>query len=215
LKLELYGYAANEIRQLVKFFHLRLPEEVQMGWDKYWAFTWRMFDTPDPKRREEFAEATRRLRRRLLTWWLVGVGMIFVGAILLWRYTGDSKSLKQLGLLIFLLPLLMLAFFASVGGRIGRHPDVQRSSVAHPVLIIGWAVLMSAFLVPIPIALVGSPVTARYVFFGTSAIGCLITVIGLWPQNRRTRQASMQGAKLAEQEYMRPDQKRGTGKPLP
>ncbi len=209
LRLDFSGYSRSETRQLIKFLHLRLPAAVQKGWEKYWSYAWPMFDVPDPTRREESAEETRRLRRRLVIWLLLGVSLTIVGTILLWVYTGDVKSLKGLAFLVFLLPILLLCFVVSAGGKVAAHPDVRRGFNPSPLVFIGLAVLILSFLAAIPFAFLDMRTVCQFILIGGPVFACLLMLIGLQSRGRRIRETRSLAAKLAEQEYMQPKAKGG------
>jgi hypothetical protein len=203
IKLEFYGYSRNETRRLVKFLRLRLPAAIQKGWEKYWAFTWRMFDVPDPARREEFAEKTRCLRRRLLVVLLLSSGVLVFMAVAVSFYARNVESLKQLVFLFLLLPII---YVVSAGrGKIAEHPDVRCSSDVSPLVLIGVIATMLIPCAAIPFAMLDMPITGRSVMIGGAALGCLLVIIGSWRRDRKTRQTQSLAAKLAEQEYMQPE----------
>ncbi|MFZ1937084.1 MAG: hypothetical protein WCB27_21750 [Thermoguttaceae bacterium] len=206
IKLEFAGYSGAETRQLIKFFHLRLPAEVQKGWKKFWEAKWRMFDEPDPARSEEFAEETRRLRLRLSIWLLLGGSVLVFVAVVVWFYTHDISTFRHLALLILLLPIIFVV--SANRGRIAEHPDVRSGRTASLRPFIGLAIAMLDILVAIPFGLLSLPIMGQSVMYAGAAIGCLWMVIGAWRQQRRIRQATSLAAKLAEQEYMQPEPER-------
>ena len=119
-------YPAADARQLIRFFRARLPESIQTNWEAYWANAWQIFDEPDPGRREEFAAATRALRRRMAVWISLGTVLIVIAGVIAWRITGDAKALCSIALCIFLLPAL---FFRADRGKIGDRPERARGSI--------------------------------------------------------------------------------------
>jgi hypothetical protein len=204
MKVDISGYRGGEARQLIKFFHLCLPAERQRGWEKFWEMKWRSFDEPDPTRREEFAEATRRLRRRYWMWLAVGVALVFITTIVLWCCTGDADNLRGLAFLVLLLPVLALTQCVSAGGKIAAQTELSRTANASPLLVTGCVVLMLGFLGAIPFALLGTPIAGRTVMLGGALLGCLLVVIGSRVQERKVRPIRSMAAKLAEEEYMQP-----------
>jgi hypothetical protein len=204
LKIDFSDYPSDDSRRLIKFFRLRLPEAVQRGWDKYWSFTWPLFDVPDPARREEFAEKTRALRARLILWFVVGMMLVVAAGVVLWRYTGDAT--RTLGLPLFLLTIAIVPLLLVVradNGKISEKTDPRRNITALPALpAAALVVFMLTFCLCTVFRIFDIPGIKALLFSG-SVIGAVLAVIGARLSERRAKRARAEGAKLAEKEYMR------------
>jgi hypothetical protein len=63
-----------------------------------------------------------------------------------------------------------------------------------------------SFLTAIPFAFLDMQTVCQYILIGGSVVACLMIMTGLQSRSRRVREARSLAAKLAEQEYMQPEQ---------
>jgi hypothetical protein len=199
INLSLGIYVQPVRRELIRFFRLRLAEPIQHNWEKYWRYHWRQLDEPDPAKAEVFAEQTWALRRRLHLWCLLGALIVVPVAVVVWQYTGDATPLRRVTLLLLLWPLV---FFARAErGRVAEQCSL-RPRVRPPVMA-GEIILLLTWIVALPLAAFMTP-SARIVFHGGLACHTLLILVGTIGPLIQIERFRSEGAKLAEQEYMRP-----------
>jgi hypothetical protein len=206
LGIELSYYPAEQVRQLIKYFHLQLPAAVQQGWDKYWRSRWQLFDMPDPARREEFAEKTRALRARLTIWVVVGA-MLCVGTmVVVWRYTGDIGGIAPI---LFCFPLLvLLAFLARADRAKIAEKTVQPRKRLPVVMVVASNLLLMVLMLALTVSMIYGIVsagTAQILLYSGAGVAGILMVFGVILAGLRggeLKRARAEGAKLAEHEYM-------------
>jgi hypothetical protein len=198
LKIDLSLYSRQQTRELIGFFRLQLPESIQTGWNRFWRIKWRLFDDPDPARREQFVAKTRALHRRLLAWFLAGGVAIVAVTIVVWHYTGSWSALVGLPVLM-VLATTVLAVRADCGKVADKFDLNLRLS---PILLAG----LISFLLFVPISVTFAAFDlpgGKVLFFTGSGFGYVLVAAGVFQQRRRMEDASEQAARMAEQEYMR------------
>jgi len=129
LKIDFRFYGRQARRNLIRFFHLRIPEARQRNWDRFWAASWRLCDEPGP-RDGEWLAARARLRLRLCTiYYLSAVVLVPLGVIVWWW----TRHGWVLALLALLLPLWPVCHFAvPTRGKVARlrRPSREAARIA-------------------------------------------------------------------------------------
>jgi hypothetical protein len=216
LRIDFGGYPPDDARRLIRFFRLGLAEDVQRGWEEYWNSTWRLFDAPDPARREEFAEKTRALRARMLAWILLGAVLCVAAAVVVWLYTGNARGFAML-LLYFPVLLLFALLVRADRGRIAEKTVMPPQRLPIAMVAGGMLFLMLVMLVLTIFMILGAigASTVRILLYSGTAVagaailaGAVLSAFSSSSRNSGLVRAKTAAARLAEQEYMREEEKK-------
>jgi uncharacterized membrane protein len=171
-------------------------ESVQSGWTSWSAF-WSTFDGPLLAfaisfwvvvtfwwANHKFVRSLRRLSPSL-----IGMNLVFLGFVVLLPFTtdglGQSDVSAEVTTVVYAVNVAVVSLLAFVLHLVARHDDLYRPEVARSVaradLVarLGPAVV---FLASVPIALLGAPIAARYVWLALIPVG---RYTGVWAEQRQ------------------------------
>ncbi len=196
------NYDADSRRALIRFFHFRLPSDVQQGWEKYWATGWRSFDLPEMSEPRARTADSRALRRRASMLWAVFAIPIVIAASISWWFLGVAKVLAMLGLLLVL--WLLTRYGVAPPAPPGRlQAKVTSTRVPGVLMLVGVTLFAIGWLAFLAFATFDLRTPAKACLAPT-VIGVLLMVWGVALHAKDEKKQIENLAHVAEEEYMHP-----------
>jgi hypothetical protein len=215
--VEFAEYSREQGRELVRFFRYRLPEPMQREWERYWHHYWPKFEEPDTSNPEENREATRKMRLRLFYIFLSGYFLIALCAFFVWRYLHPlmefSEIRRQIGGILgnaFLLLILGGWMIYSVSGAVGKvRKQYPLERKGEGLMKFGFVGALMAMPVCLGLSLWLGIFSLKYT---AGFIICILLMLffvilmfqGMHKTEKSVKQWKAEGAKIAEELYMKP-----------